>query len=63
MASTTKAKKPKTMTREEMWDKFEDCAERFLPRERLQPVFDMLNALETVGNINELTSLLLPAGQ
>ena len=48
------------MTRDEMWEKFEDCAERSLPRERLREVFDMLEGLDSVGDINELTRLLQP---
>lgn len=49
------------MTRAEMWDKFEDCAERALPRERLRQVFDLLDGLESVGDVNDLTRLLQPA--
>ena len=46
------------MTRDEMWEKFEDCAERDLPRERLQNVFDLLDGLKSVGDVNDLTRLL-----
>ena len=49
------------MTRDEMWEKFEDCAERSLPRERLPEVFDLLGALESVSDVNDLTRLLQPA--
>ena len=49
------------MTRDEMWEKFEDCAVRALPRERLPAVFDMMNALESVADVNDLTRLLEPA--
>ena len=48
------------MTRDEMWEKFEDCAERSLPRERVREVFGMLEGLDSVGDINELTRLLQP---
>lgn len=48
------------MTRDEMWEKFEDCAERALPRERLPQVFKMLNELESIGDVNDLTRLLQP---
>ena len=48
------------MSGDEMWEKFEDCAGRFLPRERLREVFDMLDGLESVGDVNELTRLLQP---
>ncbi|MDB5859349.1 MAG: mmgE/PrpD family protein [Ramlibacter sp.] len=49
------------MTRDEMWEKFEDCGERCLPRDRLREVFDMLDQLEAVGDVNDLTRLLQPA--
>lgn len=49
------------MTRDEMWEKFEDCGERSLPRDRLREVFDMLDQLEAVGDVNDLTRLLQPA--
>ena len=48
------------MTRDEMWVKFEDCGERLLPRERLREVFDLLDGLESVGDVNELTRLFQP---
>ena len=47
------------MTRDEMWDKFEDCAQRALPRQRLPALFDLLQNLETVPDINLLTQLLV----
>ena len=47
------------MTRDEMWDKFEDCAQRALSRERLPALFDLLQDLETVPDINLLTQLLV----
>ena len=47
------------MTRNEMWDKFEDCAQRALSRERLPALFDLLQDLETVPDINLLTQLLV----
>ena len=47
------------MTRDEMWDKFEDCAQRALPRQRLPALFDLLQDLETVPDINLLTQLLM----
>ena len=49
------------MSRDEMWEKFEDCAGRSLSGQRLREVFDMLGALESVGNVNHLTRLLQPA--
>jgi 2-methylcitrate dehydratase PrpD len=47
------------MTRDEMWDKFEDCAQRALPRQRLPALFDLLQNVETVPDINVLTKLLM----
>ena len=47
------------MTPDEMWDKFEDCAQRALPRQRLPALFDLLQNLETVPDINLLTQLLV----
>ena len=47
------------MTRDEMWEKFEDCAQRALPRQRLPALFDLLRELETVPDINLLTQLLM----
>ena len=47
------------MTRDEMWDKFEDCAQRALARQRLPALFDLLQDLENVPDINLLTQLLV----
>ena len=41
-----------------MWDKFEDCAGRALPAERLRPLFDGLMSLETAASIPELVKLM-----
>ena len=46
------------MTRDEMWEKFEDCAQRALPHDRLPALFDMLEKLESLSNVNQLTCLL-----
>ena len=47
------------MTRDEMWDKFEDCAQRALPRQHLPALFELLQNMEIVPNINVLTQLLI----
>ena len=47
------------MTRDEMWDKFEDCAQRALPRQRLPALFELLQDLENVPDMNLLTQLLV----
>ena len=46
------------MTRDEMWDKFEDCAQRALPRQRLPGLFNLLQDMETVKDVNTLTQWL-----
>ncbi len=46
------------MSRDEMWDKFQDCGERALPASQLCQVFDTMQALESVVDINDLTGLL-----
>lgn len=51
------------MTRDELWAKFEDCAARVLPAAQIAPVFGMLEALETVGSLRDLTDVIaLDAG-
>ena len=46
------------MTRDELWEKFSDCAERTLPRGQIAPLFDRLSALETEADIREAVKLL-----
>lgn len=46
------------MTSGELWDKFEDCARRSLPREQIAPLFERLETLETVTDIAQVTRLL-----
>ena len=47
------------MTRDEMWDKFEDCAQRAIAPQRLPALFDLLQGMETIPDINLLTQLLV----
>lgn len=47
------------MSRDELWDKFEDCAARALPRDRIAPLFERLGALEEVDDVGQLTRLLV----
>lgn len=42
----------------EMWDKFNDCAARSLPREQIAPLFERLETLEKVTEIAQVTRLL-----
>ncbi len=46
------------MTREELWTKFSDCAERVLPRGQIAPLFEKLATIEAVGPIDSVTSLM-----
>jgi 2-methylcitrate dehydratase PrpD len=46
------------MSTDELWDKFEDCARRSLPRDNIAPLFEMLGKIETIGTIADLTALL-----
>ena len=46
------------MTRDELWTKFSDCAERALPRAQVAPLFEKLAAIETVAGAADLTRLL-----
>jgi hypothetical protein len=46
------------MSTEELWQKFEDCAKRALPRGNIARLFDLLGRIETLGNVAELTRLL-----
>ncbi len=46
------------MTRDELWEKFSDCAERSLPYGQIAPLFDRLGALETEADIRETVKLL-----
>ena len=46
------------LTSEELWEKFNDCAERVLPANEIPALFAKLEKLEHVKNIRELTPLL-----
>ncbi|WP_445502566.1 MmgE/PrpD family protein [Microvirga sp. G4-2] len=46
------------MSSDELWEKFEDCASRSLPREQIAPLFERLETLESVADIGQLTRLL-----
>ncbi len=46
------------MSAEELWEKFEDCSRRVLPRGDILPLFDRLESLETVRNIRDVTRLM-----
>ncbi len=46
------------MTREEMWEKFEDCAQRALPGDQIAPLFETLERFEELDDVSRLTRLL-----
>lgn len=48
------------MSRDELWAKFEDCAKRALPAGKILPVFEMLQSLDDVSDINDLTRAIAP---
>ncbi len=50
------------MNADELWMKFKDCATRVLPIGQVEPLFDALNNLETVEDVNALTVLLEKRG-
>jgi 2-methylcitrate dehydratase PrpD len=48
------------MSRDELRAKFEDCAGRALPAGRIGPAFEMLENLEKMASLRELTDALAP---
>jgi 2-methylcitrate dehydratase PrpD len=46
------------MSSDELWEKFDDCAQRSLPREQIAPLFERLETFESIADINQLTRLL-----
>jgi len=46
------------MSRDELWTKFSDCAERALPKASIAPLFDKLSSITNVAEVTELTTLL-----
>ncbi len=48
------------MSRDELRAKFTDCAARALPAGRIAPAFDLLENLETLGSLRDLTDALEP---
>lgn len=48
------------MTDEELFEKFEDCAGRALAHDQIMPLFERLETLEKVADINQMTKLLEP---
>ena len=46
------------MSSDEMWEKFNDCAKRVLPREQIAPLFERLETVEKTPDIGQLTRLM-----
>ena len=49
------------MSRDELWAKFEDCARRALPEDRILPLFEMLENLDALDSLADLTATMTPA--
>lgn len=45
------------MSSDELWEKFNDCATGVLPREQIAPLFERLETLGSVADINQVTQL------
>jgi len=46
------------MSRDELWEKFEDCAGRALPKDRIMPLFEMLENFESLNAVADLTAAI-----
>ncbi len=46
------------MSSDELWEKFDDCARRILPRDQIAPLFERLETLDSVTEMNQVTRLL-----
>jgi hypothetical protein len=47
------------MSSEELWEKFDDCTRRALPKQDIMPLFERLETLEKVADIRDVTRLLV----
>ena len=47
-----------SMSLDEMWRKFEDCARRVLPRDQIAPLFERLQVIDLVTEIEDITRYL-----
>ena len=48
------------MTTNELWKKFEDCSKRVLFKDSIEEIFDMLNRLDAISAITEITRKMSP---
>ena len=46
------------MRREELWAKFEDCAGRALPRAQVAPLFALLEKLDSLPDVAQVSRLM-----
>ena len=46
------------MSTDELWEKFNDCARRALPKQDILPLFERLETLEKIADVRDLTRLL-----
>jgi 2-methylcitrate dehydratase PrpD len=46
------------MSSQELWEKFQDCARRALPKQDLLPLFERLESLDKVADVGDLMRLL-----
>lgn len=46
------------MSGDEMWEKFSDCAARGLPKEQIAPLFERLETIDSLKEMDQLTRLL-----
>ena len=45
------------MSNDELWEKFDDCARRSLPREQIAPLFERLETIDAVTDLRQVTQL------
>ncbi len=48
-------------TREELYEKFSDCASLVLPESRVKQTFEMVESIDELADVGELTRVLAPA--
>jgi len=48
------------MSRDELWAKFDDCAQRALPADIILPLFELLESLEVLDRVADLTAAMSP---
>ena len=46
------------MTRDELWTKFSDCAQRVLAHATIAPLFEKMLSVAAIETVTELTTLL-----